>query len=59
MGWGLSPKMNPCGYCNITSCMKFETIWPNMEQTASSTNLNATQWKPAQHMLSLYALELH
>jgi len=31
---GLNPKMNLCGYYNFITCMTFETILPNMEQTA-------------------------
>ena len=40
----LNCKMNFCAYCNVNNCMTFETILPNMEQTAGGTR-NVNQWQ--------------
>ena len=54
----LNRKMNFCGYCNVISCMTFETILLKMEQIAGGAR-NVSQWKlgkVTKHLVSLYIL---
>ena len=41
---GLNSNKIFCGYCNVINCMIFETILPNMDETAGVAR-NVTQWK--------------
>ena len=55
---GLNPKNEFLWLLQRHQLMKFETVWPNMEQSAGGASWNVMQWKPskvkAQHMVSLY-----